>query len=59
MVTETIEDAKSLEIKVIGKESFNYRNYKQREDESSRNYYTILDHSVTLAKFHNRTVAPG
>jgi hypothetical protein len=40
MVTKAIlEDARTLDLKVVGKESFNFKNLKRREEESCRNYY--------------------
>lgn len=60
VVTKPIENiAKYLAIKIKGKESFNFKNFKRREDESCRNYYTILDHKVVLCHFENRTIAVG
>lgn len=43
LITETVEEAKFLEIVVKGKESFKYKTTKKREDESCRNYFCILD----------------
>lgn len=60
IVSKTIENfAKCLDVKVKGKESFNFKNFKRREDESCRNYYNILDHRVTLCHFESRTIAIG
>ena len=59
LVNEPIEEAKCLEIIVKGKESFNYQTSRKREEESCRNYYTILDNPTTIAKFLNKKVSPG
>lgn len=40
LVTKAImQDARTLDIRVRGKESFNFKNLKRREEESCRNYF--------------------
>ena len=59
MVTKTIEDARTLQLVVKGKETFNFKSYRRREEESCRNHYKVLDENMTLAKFHTGTIAEG
>lgn len=39
LITEPIPDAKCLDIRVEGKESFKYTTFKKRDEESCRNYF--------------------
>ncbi len=59
LVTEAIPDAKCLDIRVTGRESFKYTTYKKRDEESCRNYFIVLAFQETIAKFLNREIAPG
>ena len=59
LVTEAIPDAKCLDIRVTGRESFKYTTYKKRDQESCRNYFIVLAFQETIAKFLNREIAPG
>ena len=59
LVNEVIEEAMCLEIIMKGKESFKYQTSRKRDEESCRNYCTILDQPTTIAKFLNKKVSPG
>jgi hypothetical protein len=59
LVTESITDAKCIDIRVTGRESFKYTTFKKRDEESCRNYFVVLAFQETIAKFLNREIAPG
>ncbi len=59
LINETIDDAKCLDIVLKGRESFKYQTARKRDEQSCRNYYTILDHPTTISKFLNKKVSPG
>ena len=59
LINEPIEEAKCLDIVVRGRESFNYQTARKRDEQSCRNYFTILDNPTTIAKFLNKKVSPG
>jgi hypothetical protein len=59
LINEPIEEAKCLDIVVRGRESFKYQTARKRDEQSCRNYFTILDNPTTIAKFLNKKVSPG
>ena len=56
LINEAIPDAKCLDIKVEGRESFKFTAYKKRDEESCRNYFQIVSYQDTIAKFLHRDV---
>ena len=59
MVTKEITQAKSVELVVKGKETFTFKSYKRRDEESCRNHYKILDECFELCTLHSSTIAEG
>ena len=56
LINEAIPDAKCLDIKLEGRESFKFTTYKKRDEESCRNYFQIVSYQDTIAKFLHRDV---
>ena len=59
LINKALHNVASLDLKLKGKETFNFKCNNKREDSSTRNSYQIFDYQKTLCSFFNSSIAIG